>query len=325
MTNMVAASGYKDLLNTPLAEGVVYAGTIVDRNIEDDWLYQVANTRVLDPLLSSGQVITFDKPPVVGPWRRFEKNQEIVHDQPQSGNFCLSICNQSYKSIKIDKQDIRAMSKNWEAYEKSFLSNAWDNLSILWHKDVLTGMMLHVSSRNMGVGAGAYRNINLGTVGNPLHLTPTDVISFFDRMKTTLSDAGRWYDGEMFLLVPPAMISLLLHTAYEKQMCCDFSASAMFKGLRAEDILGFTVVETKWLQPTVDPATSRLVYPILAGWNEAYAFTGDIIEAEIDKMPNTIGGICYKMLSLYGGGAIYPDGLAKAYVTFSTEGKVTNI
>ena len=140
-------------------------------------------------------------------------------------------------------------------------------------------------------------------------------------MKTTLKQAGRWYEGEMFLLVPPAMISLLLQTLYEKQLCCDVSGSLMFKGLRAVDILGFTVIETERLEPTIDPATGRLVYSILAGWNEAYAFSGDIIDADIDKVPNS-WGVSYNMLTLYGGGVIYPDGLAKAYVTFSTEGNI---
>ena len=125
----------------------------------------------------------------------------------------------------------------------------------------------------------------------------------------------------MFLLVPPAMISLLLQTLYEKQLCCDVSGSLMFKGLRAVDILGFTVIETERLEPTIDPATGRLVYSILAGWNEAYAFSGDIIDADIDKVPNS-WGVSYNMLTLYGGGVIYPDGLAKAYVTFSTEGNI---
>ena len=321
MTTMISASGYKDLLNTPLADGIVYAGMIIDRNFEDDWLYQVTNSRVLDPLLECGQVITFQKPPIVGSWRPYEKNQERVYDQPQGGNFCISICNQAYKSIKIDKQDIRAMCSNWDAYETAFLSDAWQNLSSLWHTDVLTGMMLQVSSRNMGANAGSYKNINLGTVGNALHLTPQNIIAFFDRMKTTLKQAGRWYEGEMFLLVPPAMISLLLQTLYEKQLCCDVSGSLMFKGLRAVDILGFTVIETERLEPTIDPATGRLVYSILAGWNEAYAFSGDIIDADIDKVPNS-WGVSYNMLTLYGGGVVYPDGLAKAYVTFSTEGNI---
>lgn len=321
MSNTISASGYKDLLNTPLADGIVFAGMAIDKNFEDDWLYQIANSRTLDPLLECGQVIQFQKPPQVGSWRSYEKNQELVYDQPKGGNFCISICNQAYKAIKIDPQDIRAMCNQWSAFETAMLDDVWRNLSALWHIDALTGMQLAVSSSNMGTTAGRYRNINLGTVGNPLHLEPTNIISFFDRLQTTLKQARRWYPGEMFLLVPPAMISLMLQSLYEKQMCCDVSGSLMFKGLRAADIMGFTVIETDRLEPVVDPATNRLVYTILAGWNEAYAFSGDVINASLGEIPNSFG-VGYRMLSLYGGGVIYPDGLAKAYVTFSTEGTV---
>ena len=161
MANVISASGYKDLLNTPLADGIVFAGMIIDKNFEDDWLHKVTNSRVLDPLLECGQVIQFQKPPQVGSWRPYEKNQERVYDQPKGGNFCISICNQAYKAIKIDKQDIRAMCDNWNAYEAAFLDNAWQNLSALWHTDVITGMQLAVSSKNMGAKAGRYKNIRV--------------------------------------------------------------------------------------------------------------------------------------------------------------------
>ena len=318
MANTISASGYKDLLNTPLADGVVFAGMAIDKNFEDDWIYHVTNTRILDPLLEAGQVIQFEKPPQTGSWRPYELNQEIVYDQPKGGNFCISICNQAYKGVKIDPQSIRQMGSHWNAFESAMLEDVWKNLSSLWHIDVLTGMQLAVSSRNMGAKAGRFKNINLGTIGTPLHLTPQNIIGFFDRLQTTLKQARRWYAGEMFLSVPPAMMSLLMQTLYEKQLCCDVSGSLMFKGLRAADIMGFTVVETDRLEPVIDPATGRLVYSILAGWNEAYAFAGDVIDARMGELANS-WGIGYRMLSLYGGGAIYPDGLAKAYVTFSTE------
>lgn len=321
MANTLSASGYKSILDTPLATGISFAGMIIDKNFEGDWLDKVTNSRALDSLLECGQVIQFQKPPQVGSWRPYEKNQERVYDQPKGGSFCISICNQAYKSIKIDKQDIREMCDNWNAYETAFLDDAWKNLSALWHNDVLTGMQLAVSSNNMGAKAGRYKNINLGTIGNPIHLTPQDAIGFFDRLQTTLKQARRWYGGEMFLLAPPAMTSLLLQSLYEKQMCCDTDSSLIFNGLRARDIMGFTVIETERIEPTVDAATGRLVYPILAGWNEAYAFAGDVVEADIDKIPHS-WGVSYNMLALYGGGVIYPDGLAKAYVTFSTEGTI---
>lgn len=322
MANTVAASGYKDLLETPLGKGVVYAGTIIDRNFEDDMLYYITNSSVLDELTRCGQVIQFNKPPRVGPWRPYELNQHMIPDQPTSDSFCITVCEMGYKSIKVDEMNIYRACNDWDAYEAGFLNDAWRQLSELWHNSALTGMQLQVSNRNLGKNAGRYGNIDLGSIGNALHLTPDNIVSFFSRMRDVLQDAGRWYEGEMFIIVPRAMETLLLETVYAKQLCCNTGELALFKGMRASDILGFTVVATDRLRPVVDPATRRLVYPILAGWNEAYAFTGDIVRARLKEMDATFG-VTYDMLTVYGGGVVYPEALAKAYVTFSTDGIVT--
>ena len=108
---------------------------------------------------------------------------------------------------------------------------------------------------------------------------------------------------------------------FAKQLCCNTNDYVLFKGMKARDILGFIVASSDRLRPVIDPATRRLVYPILAGWNEAYAFTGDIIKARLKEMEHTFG-VTYDMLTVYGGGVIYPEALAKAYCTFSTDGTV---
>ena len=323
MANNVVASGYKDLLDTPLGKGVIYAGTIKDRNFEADMLYHITNSSVLDDLTRCGQVVQFNKPPRVGSWRPYELNQPMIPDQPTSDSFCITICNMAYKSIKIDEVNIYRACEDWEAYETGFLNDAWRHLSELWHTDCLTGMQLQVSSRNLGKTAGRYGNIDLGSVGNPLHLTPDNIVSFFSRMRDVLQDAGRWYEGEMFIVVPRAMETLLLETMFAKQLCCNTNDYVLFKGMKARDILGFIVASSDRLRPVIDPATRRLVYPILAGWNEAYAFTGDIIKARLKEMEKTFG-VTYDMLTVYGGGVIYPEALAKAYCTFSTDGTVAN-
>lgn len=321
MVNVVAASGYKELEMTPLAKGIVYAGTIVDRRYEEDMLYHITNSTVLEPLTKCGQVITFDRPPNGVMWKPYEVNQLMIPDQPSSDSFCMTVCNARYASIKMDKLTIARACENWEAFETGFLDATYRNLSELWHDDVLTGMQLQVANRNFGKRAGRYGNIDLGSIGNALHLSPDNIVSFLARMRDVLQDSGRWYEGEMFITVPRAMETLLLETMFAKQLCCNTGESVLFQGMRASDILGFTVVATDRLRPVMDPATRRLVYPIIAGWNEAYAFTGDIIEAEIQPIPQTFG-ITYNMLTVYGGGVIYPEALAKAYVTFSTNGVV---
>lgn len=320
--NINAASGYEALRTTNLGKGIIYAGTIKARNWEEDFMPYIANTRVLDDLTKCGEVITFEKPPQTGAWREYEANQELINDQVSSESFCLSICGSAYKSLKFERPDIRKACEAWAEFETAFLEDAWQNLSELWQRDLLTGMSLQVSRTNLGNRAGRYKNINLGSVGNPLHLEPTNLVNFLAKAREVLRSAGRWYEGEMFMLVPPEFGTLIMQTAYEKSWCCDPTQSVLFNGLKATDVHGFKVIETDLVVPSIDNATNRLVYPVLFGWSDAYAFTGEIIEAEINKVPRSFG-VTYDMLSVYGGGIIYPEALGKAYVTFSTDGLVT--
>ena len=152
--NITSASGYEALSNTALGTGVVYAGMIRDRNWESDFIPQISNTQILDDLNRCGQVIQFDKPPRVGSWRTYEKNQNMVSDQVTSDAFCLSICKAAYKSLKFDKLDIYKACEHWDAFEQAFLDDAWRQLSDLWHRDLITGLILQASSRNAGKTAG---------------------------------------------------------------------------------------------------------------------------------------------------------------------------
>lgn len=322
MAGLIAASGYESLLNrTPLSLGAVYGGTIVDRNYEEDLLYHITNSSVLADLTTCGQVIEFVKPPRVGAWRPYEMNTHLIFDQPSSEGFSISICGSSYKAIKVDKDDIRRMCDHWAEYEAAFLEDAWNNLSMLWHNYALSGMQLQLSNRNFGNNAGRYQNINLGSVGNPLHLDVNNILSFFARMRDVLTDNGRWYEGQMFMVAPRAMETLLLETMFAKQMCCNTQDSVLFKGMKARDIMGFTLAVSDRLKPTVDPTTRRLIYPIIAGWTEAYAFVGDVVDAQIDPLSGSFG-IGYSMKSVYGGGVIYPEALCKAYASFENNGTV---
>lgn len=320
---ITSASGYEALSATALGNGVVYAGTIRDRNWESDFMPFIANTRVLDDLTRCGQTIQFDKPARVGPWRQYEKNQNMVSDQVTPDSFCLSICKAGYKSIKFDKLDIARACDHWDAFENSFLNDAWRQLSDLWHRDLITGMMLQTSSNNMGNRAGKYNNIKLGTIGEPYALNPENLITFLSYLSELMDDAGRWYDGEMFLLVPRQFGTLISQTLYEKQWCCDTNSSILVNGMKTPDLQGFSVYESDKLRPTLDRSTMKMVYPLMFGWQDAYGFSGDIIEAELRHAPGNSFGVVYNMLSVYGGGVIYPEALGKAYVTFSTDGTVT--
>lgn len=319
LAGILAASGYGgNSLVELFAKGPIDAGMLVEKNAESDLLVHITSGQVMGGLLECGNSIRFFKPVHTGPWRGLELNQEWVLDQPQTSSVCIQSCGRYYKAIKMDDDVRRAMCDNYEMFESSMLDNVWLNYSNLAHYKVLTGMQSVVSDCNRGTRAGRHRNINLGTYTTPRHLTAQNIVSFFTQTRGVLDDAGRWYEGGMFMLAPRQMFDLLLHTGFEKQMCCDFNDNILIKGLRAKDIHGFTMYETARLRSHTDPNTKRVVYPILFGWQDAYAYNGVIDTSGIDKIPRSNGFYYYWLSTLVHGG-IYPDALALAYVTFDTE------
>ena len=321
--NLITASGYNPFYQMLSKAGAIYMKSLIDENREDDMLPFIANTSILDELTKCGQVIQFDHELTLGSWRPYELDQELQHTTPRKDYSCISICNTDYLRIKVDNEDRRRMCEDWVEYERQFKKAAWEGLSDTWHNDVLTGMMLGASSRNKGATAGRYGVIDLGTTDAPRDLTPDNLVLFVTDLMRVLEDAKRWYAGNMVLIVPKAFRALLIQTAFAKQMCCMINDSVLFKGLQVQDLLGFTLIETNRLQSFQDPNTRKLVHPIIAAWNESYGFAGDVVEVR-EVISERSFHTFFDFRTVYGGGAIYPEGLALSYVTLSTDGQVPN-
>jgi hypothetical protein len=314
MTGFASSSGHSGLANTPLARPQYYE-TIIDRNWGTEFLPEITNSRIDERLFKCGQTVQFMRSGHVAPWRKYELNQHIVPDQIAPDSFCMSICNQGYKAFKFEKQDIREACERWTEFEDSFLMSSYELLAELWRTYVLGAMILEASRFNKGVRAGRYRNINLGDLGAPIIVTPANIITHLTNLKTVLKYAKRWKDGEMFIVIPVGFEAIIAESTFAHQMCCAEN-SVLIKGMKADSLLGFKVIEQDLLAPVIEPAApSGIAHYVIAGWSEAFAFAGDIIDAEIRPVEGSFG-IQYQMLATWGGRAIYPDGLAVAYWAF---------
>lgn len=320
MANIINSSGYSSVSDF-LKDQTSFHHLLLDRHAHTDFIPLVANTNILDPVIKQGDTAVFISSPKVGAWRDYNINQGLVRDQPTADKKCIQICKAVYKSIKLDKLDIRQFGGDYAVFERQFQEDMWVNLSNTFHQDLLTGMLLQTHTRNAGKNAGLYRNYDLGVVGNPVALKPDDLVVYVSTLAQILRDAGRWNDGEMFLVVPEAFKIILTAAMYNKQWCCDTKDSILIKGLIAEDLGGFKVISSNRITPVVDKATNKVTYPILAGWKESYAFAYDIVDARVVDVGDSFG-VAYDVLAVYGGGVLYPDGLVKSYVTLSTDGTV---
>ena len=316
MTGFASSSGHSGLASTPLARPNYYE-TIIDRNWSSEFLPEITNTRIDERLFQCGQTVNFMRAGHVAPWRKYERNQHIVPDQLAPDSFYMSICNQGYKAFKFEKADIREACDRWASFEDSFLMSSYELLAEMWRTYVLGAMILETSRFNKGVKAGRFRNINLGDLGAPVLITPDNLITNLSKLRTVLQYAKRWVAGEMFLIVPVGFEAIIANSAYAHQLgCCDPSNSVLVNGMIADKLFGFKVIEQDLLAPVTEAAApSGIAHYVIAGWSEAYAFAGDIIDAEIRPVEGSFG-IQYQMLAAWGGRAIYPNALAVAYWTY---------
>lgn len=310
---LLSASGFQGLENTPLARAGYY-NKIIAKGWEMDFLPAITNTEIDERIMQCNQVVQFTKQPDVGPWRRYEKNQELVPDLVSPEGFCMRICEAKYKDLKFDKLDIRRICDRWDDFEASFLDSAYQTLSAEWRNYVLTGMALEADAMNKGANAGRRRNINLGAPGAPITITGQNIARNVAKLKRVLSERFRWVDGEMVLIIPSAIAEQFVDSPYANalQMGSCVDCSLLVTGQIPGMIGGFHVYQTESLNTTIDPITGDEAFYVIAAHRQAYAFAGDMLEGELVR-PARYFGIEYQMLAAWGSKAILPDAIAVGY------------
>lgn len=312
-----SASGFQGLENSPLAR-IGYYNKIIALGWEKDFLSEIVNSEIDGRILECNQVVQFVKQPTVGPWRNYEKNQELVPDQVSPDGFCMRICNAKYKDIKFDKLDIRRICDRWDSFEDSFLDSAYQTLAQEWRNFVLCGMALEADAQNKGVSAGCRHNVNLGAPNAPRVINGQNLGSEIAKLKRVLKERHRWEDGKMLLIMPSAIEEQLVNSPYASALqmgnCVD--CSLLITGKMPGMLLGFQPYVTESLCCAMDPTTGTEAYYVIAVHRDAFAFAGDIIEGELVR-PSRYFGIEYQMLAVWGAKAILPDAISVGYWTIN--------
>ena len=308
-----SASGFQGLENSPLARPGYY-NKIIAKGWETDFLPAITNTEIDERVTACNQVVQFTRQPDVGPWRHYEKNQELVPDQVRPEAFCMRICNAKYKDLKFDKLDIRRICDRWDSFEASFLDSVYQTLTAEWRSYVLTAMALEAAASNKGAHAGVLGDVNLGSPGNPIVIDGNNIARNVARLQRVLQEQFRWEDGEMVLIIPGAIREQFVDSPFANalQMGSCVDCSLLVTGQIPGMIGGFHVYQTQSLHTVIDAGTGNPAYFVIAAHRQAFAFAGDILEGELVR-PSRYFGIEYQMLAVWGGKAILPDAIAVGY------------
>lgn len=314
MPQYQSASGYSGITATPLGR-VDYSDVILSRVYEDDWLYLITSSRLLEPVTRCAQTVQIMRAPEVGPMRAYQLNQQLVPSTVTADAICLSINCLAYQDIKFDSTTVKMACERWAPFEELMLKSVTQSYVDNQRKYVLGRMMAQVSPLTSLNKAGKLGDINLGTPGSPVHVTPANLPVRLADLRRSLVEQNRWVEGEMFLIVPPILRTYVAMSNYSNS---DWSCSCgtIVSGLWDKQLFGFNVIESNHVPVRMDES-GVLSFYIIGGHKEATAYASNIIEARLKDDVNYFG-VRYQFLVAWGAEVIYPDALCMGYWTFDS-------
>lgn len=316
MAMLQSASNYGGLEATPLAQPG-YASQIMSKIYERDFLPEITNTEIDTAIFQCHQQVQVMKAPEVGPWRTYQKNQEMVPTQISAEAICIEICNAAYNAVKIDDLDIRWACERWDPWEEKFLDGIYESFVKMQREWVLTAMIMEADPQNRGSNAGIHKNIDLGARGNPVEVNPQNIALQFTKLQQVLMERLRWRDNEMFVVLPSVFRQTIVMSNYaNSEWIGNNKVSGAVDGLWDNLLAGFKVIETINAPFVVEP-DGRVCYFVIAGHHTAFAYAANIIDSRIVR-PEKTWSAEYQMLAVWGGKMIYPESMAVAYWTFKS-------
>lgn len=308
-----SASGYPGIESSPLAR-IGYSDVILSRVFEEDWLPRITSSELLEPVTRCNQVIQLMRAPEVGPLRSYQKNQQLTPNTVGTDARCLTICNMGYQDVKFDLTDVKQACERWAPFEEKMLESLYQSYVDSQRKFVLGRMMAQVSPLTSLGNAGRQHDVDLGSPGTPLHVTPANLPVVLAKLQRVLIEQKRWREGEMFIIVPPILRTYLAMSNYSNsQWSCN--CGGIISGMWDHDLFGFQPIESIHVPVRMDESGALSFY-IIAGHKEATAYASNIIESRLITNDPNYFGVRYQYLVAWGAEVIYPDALAMGYWTF---------
>jgi hypothetical protein len=310
------AGGVNSLDTGPLAEIYLYE-KIMDRFYERDFLGEITNSEISERITSCTQEVQIIKAVDVGAWSPYTEGQEMVHNSVTFTATKLSICYAAYLAFQFGEMMIN-YTCNWDRYEEAMLESSYERFVEYQRKFVLGELIMKTSPNNRGTAAGKYGEYNLGEQGSaPVRITPRTLPLLLSNLQNVLTEHHHWVAGQMFLVVPIQLRSVLMLSDYANQAWTGTGGvSTDIDGAWAHPLNGFNVIETVHLPSFLE--NGHQCYYLIAGHKDAYAYAADIIGERVTKDVDT-WTVKYQMLAAWGGAMLYPEFTALAYGYFDTE------
>jgi hypothetical protein len=313
----VAASGYGQLEAGILAR-VGYWNEILSMKCyeEASWGHWVNS--MADDILMQNQVVKFEIVDEPTPMRPYEKNQELVDDEPSAYETCAQLCFAEYSQDKINDLDI---FRNPERLDK-FMSERQEKRVALYGETlnyrVLARFIAECDPINQGTNAGAITHgHNLGTSAVPKDLTnPATITKFFAALQSVAIETKCFNKGAGWHMVIPNQLLLALYDTplanrFDLGACSELVCNLMNNGGIVNGMNGPYGFRW-WVNLEMSRPNAVGAVPVICFHESAQLFASELIVNRVYEREQF--DRVYQLLAVSGGSVLYPHKVIVAWI-----------
>jgi hypothetical protein len=277
MAITVAATPFAGANQTPAYHGTfipeIWSGKLIEKFYSATVLSAIANTDYEGEIKNQGDVVHIRTKPTIT-IRDYQVNQDLLIDRPSSNIVDFTIDKAKYFNEALDdimevQSDINMLSL-WS-------DDAAEQMKIVIDTDVLTTIDAGIVAANKGATAGRISlNINLGTTGAPIAITPLNIIDSIVDLGTVLDEqnipeTGRW------LVIPP-WVAALIKKSDLRNASISGDGVSMTRNGRLGMIDRFTLYSSNLLPTAAEGAATA--FRVFAGHPHGLTFASQITKLE---------------------------------------------
>ncbi len=268
----------------------------------------ICNTEFEGEIKNQGDKVIISQLPDIT-IRDHVKGQDLQYEYLTPGSITFPI--ERAKSYSFITDDIDDKQVHIKDYIPRWAEHAAKRMQIQWDLDFLADVYSDVDGDNTGTTAGLIsNNINMGTSGAPLTLSPSNVINFITKAALVL-DEQECPDEDRWMVLPSSAVCHIKNSDLKDASMTGDSVSPLRNG-RIGKIDRFTIYQSNLLTYQTDSTNVR-AFNAMYGHKYAISMASQLTKKETMKAHNTFGQL-HRGLMVLDWKVIKPELLGHAYV-----------
>jgi hypothetical protein len=292
----------------------IWSGKLIQNFYDATVLSAIANTDYEGEIRRMGDTVNIRTTPEVT-IRTYVKGQSLTVESPDKPKIQLSIDKGEYfAAIEDDVDKVQSDINLMDTWSK----DASEKMKIKIDQRVLTDILPGIAAANKGgtvaspTAGRISGNIALGTTGNPVPITKTNILDYIVDLGTVLDEANA-PEGNRFLVLPAKAVGMIKKSELKDASIAGDGTSILRNG-RVGMIDRFTVYMSHNLLTSGTGASRQ--FNVIAGHKMGFTFASQMTEMETIRSESTFGNIV-RGLQVYGYQVVKPEALAQGIITLA--------